>query len=129
MPNRPPASPGSARTPGGDDARLRWERPQQVMKELKKLDIARDEAATLARVMERFAGGKALKRDHKRLRDGVEELRIDGNRRTFRLHFTRIDGGLVLLCLHAQSKKKDNDREAVDLAVQRRRAHLGGQWP
>jgi putative component of toxin-antitoxin plasmid stabilization module len=114
----------------GEHSRLHWETPAQFMKELKKLGLKVDEAASLARVMDRFAGGRTFRRDHKVLRDGVEELRIDGDRRTFRVYFTRVgDGELVLLCLHAHSKKKDNDRDAVDLALQRRRKHLDGQWP
>lgn len=115
--------------PSGEQPLRRWNRPSQFMKELKKLDLSRDEAATITRVMARYAEGRALRRDHKDLRDGVQELRIEGNRRTFRIYFTRIDEGLVLLCLHVHAKKKNNDRDAVDLAVARRRAHLDGRWP
>jgi putative component of toxin-antitoxin plasmid stabilization module len=115
--------------PSGDRTPLRWDRPSQFLKELRKLNLSRDEAATVTRVMARYAEGRALRRDHKILRGGVEELRIEGNRRTFRVYFTKVEDGLVLLCLHAHAKKKDNDRDAVDLAVERRRAHLDGRWP
>lgn len=107
---------------------MKWHRPTQFSRELRKLGLQTTELAKVAVVMDRFAKGKAMANDHKVLRDGVEELRIDGHRRIVRLYFARIGGGLVLLCLHVQIKKKDLDRDAVSLAVTRLAKYKAGEW-
>lgn len=96
-----------------------WRRPPQVLNEIKKANLTNDEVTRLADLMSRHRFGRTLRADHKRLRDGVEELRLRGERRTFRLYFARIDGGLVLLALHFNIKKKKNDSDAIDLASDR----------
>ena len=105
-----------------------WRLPHQFKRELSKLGLDRVEAATVSKVMDRFREGKTQPKDHKVLRDGVEELRIRGNRRIIRLYFGRIDNNLVLLCLHIHIKKKNNDKDAVDLAVDRLRGYVAGTW-
>lgn len=96
-----------------------WRRPPKVVDEIRKAKLTQDEATRLADLMSRFGSGRTLRKDHKRLRDGVEELRLDGDRRIFRLYFGRIENGLVLLALHFKAKKKDNDRDAIDVAADR----------
>ena len=96
-----------------------WQRPSKVIDEIKRTNLTPDEATRLANLMDRFASGRTFRKDHCRLRDGVEELRLDGNHRIFRLYFGRIDSGLVLLMLHFKAKKKDNDRVAIDKAADR----------
>lgn len=105
-----------------------WKYPKAVLRELRKMKLIPNEVARMAAVMDRFAKDEAQPKDHKELRDGVEELRISGDRRTIRLYFAKVDEGLVLLCLHVHFKKKDLDRDAVDLAADRLSSYLDGQW-
>jgi len=93
--------------------------PRQVVSEIKKAKLTPDEGTKLALLMTRFASGRTLRADHRRLSGGVEELRLQGHRRTFRLYFARIDGGLALLPLHFKIKKVDNDKVAKALAADR----------
>jgi putative component of toxin-antitoxin plasmid stabilization module len=103
----------------GPEAPAQWRRPPQAINEIRKAGLTNDEGTRLADLMRRHASGRTLRADHKRLRDGVEELRLRGERRTFRLYFARIDEGLVLLALHFNIKKKNNDSDAIDLAADR----------
>lgn len=96
-----------------------WRWPKQVIAEIRKAKLTVDEVTRLTELMSRFRSDRTLPKDHKRLRDGVEELRLFGDRRDFRLYFGRIEGGLVLLLLHFNAKKKDNDGDAIDLAADR----------
>lgn len=104
---------------GGPEATAHWRRPPQVLNEIKKANLTTDEVTRLADLMGRFASGRTFRKDHKRLRDGVEELRLDGDHRIFRLYFGRIENGMVLLTLHFNSKKKKRDDDAIDLAADR----------
>jgi len=103
----------------------RWKTPQQVINEILKAKLTIDEKVRLTDLMDRHASGRTLQADHKRLRDGVEELRLRGERRIFRLYCARVEGGLVLLALHFNCKKKNNDKDAIDLAVNRLKQTLG----
>lgn len=105
-----------------------WLRPEEFKRELKKLGMLATEAAKLVTVMDRFAKGVCYPNDHKRLRDGVEELRVKGQRRQIRLYFGRVDEGLVLLCLHVNFKKRQRDGHAIDLAVDRLKRFQRGDW-
>jgi putative component of toxin-antitoxin plasmid stabilization module len=96
-----------------------WRRPPKVIGEIKKAKLTSDEATRLADLMARFRSGGTFPKDHKRLRDGVEELRLSGDRRDFRLYFGRVENDLVLLMLHFKTKKKNNDSDAIDLASNR----------
>lgn len=98
---------------------LCWSVPDKVQHEIDKLKLSPTEKARLRALMRRFAEGSVLPNDHSHLRQGVEELRLDGNHRIFRLYFGRPGDGLILLALHFQSKKRTRDRRAVDLAVKR----------
>lgn len=100
--------------PGGGDP---------VRKDIRKAGLTAWEAGRVQEMMDRVARGSArLRLDFKPLRDGVSEILVDGHNRTFRLMYAEVDDGLVLLALHFISKKKQNDRQAVELAVQRLRA-------
>lgn len=93
-----------------------------VEKDLRRARLTKWEAGRVDFVMTRVADGEArIGKDCKPLRDGVSECLIDGHDRTFRLMFAEVDGGLVLLALHFISKKKQNDRDAVGLAISRLR--------
>lgn len=96
--------------PGGGDP---------VGKDMQKLRLTGWEVARLNVVMDRVADGRALPGEVKALRDGVLEFKLDGQRRTFRMLFAEVDGGLLLLGLHFFAKKTQNARTDVDLAVQR----------
>lgn len=110
----------------------RWIRPSQVVKELRGLGLSRDEAARLGVVMDRVARGEAMPADLTKLKGrparGIEEVRVRINRRIARLYFARPDGDLVLLALHVHIKKTNNDRPAVDLAIERLRKYKRGEW-
>ncbi len=91
-----------------------------VDKELRKLDLTEWEAGRLEAAMTTLAeGGGRPGVDFKYLRDGVSEAMVDGYRRTFRLFYADLEDRAVLLALHFISKKKQLDRGAVDLAVDR----------
>ena len=90
-----------------------------VVKEMQKLKLNAWEAARLDDVLDRVAAGRTLPKDVKALRDGVLEFKLAGHRRTFRMLFAEVDGGLVLLGLHFFAKKTQNARENVDLAADR----------
>lgn len=92
--------------------------PHTVTAEIRKAGLTPEEATRLSNLMGRFSTGGTLPKDHKRLRDGVQELRLDGHHRIFRLYFGRIESGLVLLALHFNNKK-GSDRPAIDLAAER----------
>lgn len=106
---------------GGPHVTLRWHRLRQFEKETAKLKLAKGEVVRVQAIMSRYAEGRAFPKDHKVLRDGVEELKIAGYDRTFRVHFGRVDDELVLLCLHFSSKKTQVDAKAIDLAAARLR--------
>jgi putative component of toxin-antitoxin plasmid stabilization module len=96
-----------------------WRWPPRVIGEIKKAKLTMDEATRLTDLMNRFRSDGTFPKDHKRLRDGVEELRLSGDRRDFRLYFGRVENDLVLLMLHFKAKKKNNDSDAIDLASHR----------
>lgn len=98
-----------------------WQRPEKVIKEIRKAGLTQDEATRLANLMQRFLEGRTFPKDHKVLREDVEELRLDGDRRIFRLYFSKTHEGFVLLALHFNGKKKDRDNDAVNLAAKRLR--------
>lgn len=96
-----------------------WRTEAAYLKDMQRLKLSKPEFLRVTTVMTRYAQGRAMPRDHGYLRDGVEELRVSGDRRTFRIYFGRVEGGLVLLCLNFTSKKKQRDDVAIDLAAQR----------
>jgi len=98
---------------------LAWRTQAAYLKEVTKLKLSVGESERVTAVMTRYARGRAMPGDHKLLRDGVEELKVSGDHRTFRVYFGRVEGGLVLLCLHFKSKKKQRDDEAIDLSALR----------
>lgn len=81
--------------------------------------MSRHEAGRLKDLMDRYLEGRSLSADHKKLRDGVHELRLDGDGRIFRLYFAHEAGGDVLLALHFAGKKAQRDPAAIDLAIAR----------
>lgn len=106
-----------------------WQRPTQVLKELRKLGLNAHEATRLAKVMDRVRRGEALPRETKYLRDGVWEIKFTAVKREIRLYYGKLEDDLVLLALHCHAKKKDLDKDAVDLAAERLRKHADGTWP
>lgn len=97
---------------------------QTVDKEITDAKLPLAELARLQALMERYKQGHARRNDWKYLRDGVYELRLRGDSRIFRLYFAHEGGDgsqLMLLALHFAGKKKQNDRAAVTLAVDRLR--------
>ncbi|GAA1022082.1 MULTISPECIES: hypothetical protein [Amycolatopsis] len=96
-----------------------------VEKDLLKARLSKWEAGRLDEVQTMIAEGRGRpKIDFKYLRDGVSECLVDGHNRTFRLFYADLNGGPFLLALHFISKKKQNDRNAVNLAVKRLRDWL-----
>lgn len=91
-----------------------------VERELRKVRLTGWEAGRLDDTMKRIAEGAGRPGiDFKPLRDGVLECLVDGQRRTFRLFYAELADRPVLLALHFISKKKQVDRDAIDLAVTR----------
>lgn len=90
-----------------------------IRKEIEKAKLSQHELGRLEALLDRVAEGRTLPREIKPLRDGVSEFKLDLDHRTCRLLFAEVDDGLVLLALHFFIKKKQNDRTAVDLAVDR----------
>lgn len=106
-----------------------WILPDRVKKEMRNLGLRADEAARVSKLMSRYAAGEVTStKDVKYLRDDVYELRQDLAHRTVRLYFARLDGQAVLLGLHIHVKKKNNDRDAVNKAIERLRKYRRGQW-
>lgn len=95
-----------------------------VEKEMGKLKLSSWDAVRVADAMERVAAGQALPGEVKALRDGVLEVKVNGQRRTYRMLYAELDGGLVLLGLHFFAKKVQNARDDVDLAAKRLRSWL-----
>lgn len=92
-----------------------------VTKDIQRAKLKLHELGRLQEVMDRVAEGRALPKEVKYLRDDVYEFKLNLAQRSYRLLFAEVDGGLVLLALHFFSKKKQVDRDAVELAVDRLR--------
>lgn len=108
---------------------MRWELPRQVKKERDRLRLTRPDLARVAQAMHDYKTGKAVPgKDVKPLRDGVLELLVSTGGLAIRLYFARIEEDAIILGLHIQSKKKDNDRRAVDLAASRLKKYHRGEW-
>jgi hypothetical protein len=105
--------------------RRRWEYytgpggREVVIKDIKNAKLTLWEAARLEDLMERAADDRLFRHDITPLRDGVNELRLDGDHRIFRLAYAEVNVGAVLLALHFFPKKKMRDGHAVNLAVKR----------
>lgn len=96
-----------------------WEDDHRAVRDIRKARLTLNEVARLESVRKAFARGEAGVLDHKVLRKGIEELRVDGENRILRLYFGRREETSVLVAVHVQVKKKNNDRAAVDLAITR----------
>lgn len=89
----------------------RWEFYRSAMgadvvhKELDKCKLKRDERTRLGTIMTRAVERRLQPKDFKPLGDGLRELRIEGEGRTFRLFYAEEEGGLLLLALKFVNKK------------------------
>lgn len=106
---------------GAAGPRRQWDL-HLVERELHKLRLTKDERARLGVLMERYADGRSMPSDVKRLDDfhpGLFELRLRGERRIFRLYFADEGGVSVVLALHLVKKKRDRDLAGMGLARER----------
>ncbi|GAC1460774.1 MAG: hypothetical protein PVSMB10_18170 [Pseudarthrobacter sp.] len=94
-----------------------------VTKEIQKEKLSKAELGRLDEIMERVASGETLKKDVKPLGDGVLEFVLHLDKRSYRMAFAELDGGLVLLALTYFRKTKQRQKESVDLAKERLKAY------
>ncbi|MEU0512567.1 type II toxin-antitoxin system RelE/ParE family toxin [Amycolatopsis sp. NPDC006125] len=92
-----------------------------VEKDIRRANLAHHELGRMQEIMDRVAEGRALPKEVKYLRDGVFEFKLNLSQRTYRLLYAEVDGNLVLLALHFFAKKKQVDKKAIDVAVERLR--------
>ncbi|MEJ1195180.1 type II toxin-antitoxin system RelE/ParE family toxin [Pseudarthrobacter sp. CCNWLW207] len=90
-----------------------------VLKEIAKQKLSTTELIKLDELMDRVASGDTLKKDVKPLGDGVMEFVLHLDRRSYRMAYAEVDGGLVLLALTFFRKTKQRQTESVDLAKER----------
>ncbi|MFD5508924.1 type II toxin-antitoxin system RelE/ParE family toxin [Streptomyces sp. NPDC127051] len=76
-----------------------------IKKELAKCKLTRAEAARLKTLMDRVSKRQTLPGDVKSLGGDLLEIRLDGDRRIFRLLYAEERGGLLLLGLTFFQKK------------------------
>lgn len=89
----------------------RWEFYQSPMgadvvrREIAKCRLAQAERAKLGKLMQRAQDGVLLPKDCKNLKDGLLELRLDCGERIYRVFYSEVDQGLVLLAVKFVNKK------------------------
>lgn len=76
-----------------------------VRKEIDKCRLTQNERLRLGKIMSRAQEGALLPRDRKSLGLGLWELRLDCGERIFRLFYSEIESGPVLLALKFVNKK------------------------
>ena len=85
-----------------------------VMHEILKAKLTNPETQSLDELQRRYARGEALPKDARVLKPlGLEELRLFGNHRSFRILFVRRGSGLILLALTFAEKKSSSLPESV----------------
>lgn len=94
-----------------DDQVGRWEYfetapgSETVIKEIRKADLQATEAVRLQDLLERVAAGDHLPGDVKKLRGAIWEVRLSGEGRIFRLLYSTVGAGPLLLGLTFHGKK------------------------
>lgn len=73
----------------------------------------------LIALMQRIAEGETLPRDVKDLKHGLLEARLTHDGNEYRLFYSSIGGGLVLLALHFAGKKARTIPREIELARRR----------
>ncbi|WP_328582653.1 type II toxin-antitoxin system RelE/ParE family toxin [Streptomyces sp. NBC_00370] len=76
-----------------------------IRKEMDKCKLSKTELAKLRTLMERVRANRTLPGDVKSLGGGILEIRLDGDRRIFRLLYAEEADGLLLLALGFFQKK------------------------
>jgi phage-related protein len=94
-----------------------------VLKEISKQKMSTAELARLQELMDRVASGETLKKDIKPLGGGVLEFMLHLDRRSYRMAYAELDGGLVLLALTFFRKTKQRQTESVELAKERLKSY------
>ena len=78
-----------------------------VEKEILQARLTSSEAARVEEVLSRVEAGRTLDRDVTKVRSSIWEIRVDGDRRIFRLYYAKAVGGSpVLLGLVFAVKKR-----------------------
>lgn len=91
-----------------------------VQKELDKCRLTNAELVKLRTLMARVQRRATLPGDVKSLGEGLLEVRLDGNRRIFRLIYAEEHGGLVLLGLTFFQKKTQSTPSSAKRAASKR---------
>lgn len=76
-----------------------------VRSEIDKAGLTQTERARLGVLLDRVASGRTMRADVTTLGDGIEEVRLSGDQRIFRLLFARVEDQHVLLAIRFFSKK------------------------
>ncbi len=76
-----------------------------IQKDMAKCKLTKTELAKLRTLMKRVQLNRTLPGDVKSLGGGILEIRLDGDRRIFRLLYSEEDDGLLLLGLSFFQKK------------------------
>ncbi|MGW3299187.1 type II toxin-antitoxin system RelE/ParE family toxin [Streptomyces rubiginosohelvolus] len=95
-----------------------------VQRELKKCKLTTEEQAKLKVLMQRVIDNKTLPGDVKSLGGDLLEVRLDGDHRIFRLVYSEVSGGLLLLGLMFFQKKT----QATPLTVKRSATRRLKDW-
>ncbi|MEU7483546.1 type II toxin-antitoxin system RelE/ParE family toxin [Streptomyces sp. NPDC042319] len=100
-----------------------------VIKEREKCRLTETEKGKLLKVLERVERRQTLPGDVKSLGGDLLEVRIDGNRRIFRLVYAEVNGGLLLLALHFFQKTTQATPPQVKRTANRRLADWRKRFP
>ncbi|MEV7219916.1 type II toxin-antitoxin system RelE/ParE family toxin [Streptomyces sp. NPDC093681] len=95
-----------------------------VQKELAKCKLTKSEQARLKMLMDRVKRGATLPGDVKSIGKDLLEVRLDGDRRIFRLVYAEEEDGLLLLGLTFFQKKS----QATPLTVKRTASKRLKDW-
>ena len=105
--------------PGGEDGNN-----SPVVKEISKEKLSAPEAARLQDMMNRVSAGETMPKDVKTLGDGVLEFKLHLDHRSYRLAYSEVNGGLVLLALTFFRKTQQRQQKDVKRAKDRLAAYL-----
>ena len=96
---------------------------EYVLREIKKAKASVDAAAKLENAMRRLENGDAKPQEYDVVRNGVSELRVNADKRWYRLLYGRDGDNFVALSFLVKKQNK-LDPNAIDTAENRLKEHL-----
>lgn len=92
-----------------------------VEKEIRDAALTPSETARVDEVLRRVEAGDTLDRDVAKIRNAIWEIRVDGDRRIFRLYYAKLGGDspILLALVFAVKKRRKADPKAIDRAEKR----------